>query len=97
MLLDEEIAKIWELIDTEIERFKAEKERADKKAKQKKEQPAFDVSTYRSYISKALRKKSLTDAQRVELQHRVDAMRKAKIEIKAETIEKLKAIGIKVK
>lgn len=91
--LDDEIDNIWALIDAEIERFKNEKERADKKAN---ERPDFDVSTYRSYISKALRKKSLTDAQRVELQHRVDAMLEAKVEIKPETLEKLKAIGIRI-
>ena len=91
--LDEEIEGIWKLIDAEIERFRDEQKRADKKANEK---PDFDVSTYRSYISKALRKKSLTDAQRVELQHRVDAILEAKVEMKPETLEKLKAIGIKI-
>ena len=91
--LDDEIDGIWKLIDAEIERFKLDDERADKKANEK---PDFDVSTYRSYISKALRKKSLTDAQRVELQHRVDAILEAKVEMKPETLEKLKAIGIKI-
>ena len=91
--LDDEIDGVWKLIDAEIERFKLDDERADKKANEK---PDFDVSTYRSYISKALRKKSLTDAQRVELQHRVDAILEAKVEMKPETLEKLKAIGIKI-
>lgn len=94
--LDGEIDDLWKLIDTEIERFKAENERADKKADNEPEKPSFDVSTYRAYISKAIRKKSLTDAQRVELQHRVDAMLKAHVELKPETIKKLKAIGIKI-
>ena len=94
--LDGEIDDLWKLIDTEIERFKAENERADKKADNEPQKPSFDVSTYRAYISKAIRKKSLTDAQRVELQHRVDAMLKAHVELKPETIKKLKAISIKI-
>lgn len=91
--LDDEIDNIWKLIDAEIERFKADNERADKKAEG---EPDFEESTYRSYISKAPRKKKLTDAQRVELQHRVDALIAAKMEIKPETKEKLKAIGIRI-
>ena len=89
--LDEEIDGLWALIDAEIERFENEKEGEEKKSDEK---PGFDVSTYRSYISKALRKKSLTDAQRVELQHRVEALLKAGAEFKPETLEKLKAIGV---
>ena len=58
--------------------------------------PSFDLSTYRAYISKALRKKKLSPEQLVELQHRVDAMIAAKVEMKQETIEKLKAKGITV-
>lgn len=91
--LDEEIDGFWALIDAEIERFENEKEGDEKKSDEK---PGFDVSTYRSYISKALRKKSLTDAQRVELQHRVDALLKTGVEIKPETLEKLKAVGVKI-
>ena len=94
--LSDEINDLWKLIDTEIERFKADNERADKKADNEPQKPSFDVSTYRAYMSKAIRKKSLTDAQRVELQHRVDAMLEAEIEIKPETLDKLKAIGIKI-
>ena len=56
----------------------------------------FDISTYRSYISKALRKKQLTPAQLVELQRRVDALLDAHIEIKPETLAKLKAKGVTV-
>lgn len=93
--LDAENDNYWKQIDAEIERFNAEKERADKKAN-KDGQSAFDISTYRSYISKALRKKKLTPEQLVELQHRVDAMLKAKVEMKPETLEKLKTIGINV-
>lgn len=91
--LDAENDKYWQQIDAEIERFNEEKERADKKAN---ETPDFDISTYRAYISRALRKKQLTPAQFAELQHRVDAMLAAKVELKPETLKKLKAIGITV-
>lgn len=94
--LDGEIDKIWKQIDAEIERVKAEQERADKKADNTTEKPAFDVANYRDYINKALRKKSLSEKQLTELQRRVDALLMAKVEIKKETIKKLKAIGIKV-
>lgn len=56
----------------------------------------FDISTYRSYISKAIRKKQLTPAQLMELQRRVDALLNAHIEIKPETLAKLKAKGVTV-
>lgn len=88
--LDGEVEAYWDQIDTEIERFFAEGE------SHKEDNPAFKVSTYRAYISKAVRKKELTPAQLAELQHRVDAMLAAKEELEAETIEKLKAKGIKV-
>ena len=95
--LDGEIDDYWKQIDAEIERFEAEQEKADKKDDKKAEEtPAFNVSTYRSYITKALRKKELSPEQFTELQHRVDAMLKANLEIAEETIEKLKAIGITV-
>lgn len=93
--LDAKIDSYWEQIDAEIERLATEQEREDKK-EDKEEQPDFNVSTYRSYISKAVRKKELSAAQLAELQHRVDAMLAAKLEFDMETIEKLKALGIKV-
>ena len=91
--LDGEIDDLWKLIDTEIERFKTESSQSPEVSQSRSQ---FDVSIYRAYISKAIRKKSLTDAQRVELQHRVDAMLEADIKIKLETLDKLKAIGIKI-
>lgn len=94
--LDGEIDKIWKQIDAEIERVKAEQERADKKADNTAEKPAFDVANYRDYINKALRKKSLSEKQLKELQRRVSALLEAKVEIKKETIKKLKAIGIEI-
>ena len=93
--LDAENDSYWKQIDAEIERFNAEKERADKKA-DKEGQAGFNESTYRAYISKALRKKSLTPAQLVELQRRVTQMMEANVEIKPETLDKLKAIGVSV-
>lgn len=83
----------WKQIDAEIERFKADNERADKRAD---ETPDFNVSTYRAYICKALRKKQLSPAQLAEIQHRVDAMLAAHVELDPETLDKLKAIGITV-
>lgn len=92
--LDAENDAYWQQIDEEIERFESTKERNPESTK--KEAPSFDLSTYRSYISKALRKKKLSPEQLVELQHRVDALLNAKVEMKKETIDKLKAIGITV-
>lgn len=92
--LDAENDAYWQQIDEEIKRFESTKERNPESTK--KEAPSFNLSTYRSYISKALRKKKLTPEQLAELQHRVDAMLEAKVEMKPETSEKLKAIGISV-
>ena len=93
--LDAENDKYWAQIDAEIERFNAEKERADEKA-DKEDQAGFNVSTYRAYICKAIRKKELSPVQFAELQHRVNAMLAAGVEMDPETIEKLKAKGITV-
>ena len=93
--LDAENDSYWKQIDAEIERFNAEKEKADEKA-DKDGQAGFNESTYRAYISKAIRKKQLSPEQFAELQHRVDAMLAAGEEMEPETIEKLKAIGVSV-
>lgn len=93
--LIEVVNDYWKQIDEEIARFNSQvPEPVEGPAK---ETPAFNVSTYRAYISKALRKKSLTPAQLTELQHRVDAMIQAGVEIEGETLEKLKAIGVSTK
>lgn len=89
--LDEEVKKLWSLIDREIERFEKE-EKEVKTAKQ----ADFNISTYRAYISKQLAKKDLKPDQKVELQHRVTAMLDCGLVIAPEQLEKLKAIGIRV-
>lgn len=89
--LDEINDSFWNQIDAEIERFNDER-----KEEKKVEPSAFNVSTYRTYVSKALRKKQLSPEQFAELQHRVDALLSANEELKPETIDKLKSIGIKV-
>ena len=57
----------------------------------------FNVSTYRAYIAKAIKRGHCSDQQLAELQSRVDALIAARVEIKAETLEKLRALGIAVK
>lgn len=93
--LDAENDSYWKQIDAEIERFNEEQERADKRA-DKEDSTDFNVSTYRAYICKAIRKKELTPEQFAEVQHRVDALLAANEEMEPETIEKLKSIGITV-
>lgn len=92
--LDAENDAYWQQIDEEIARFKSEQSRSPEVSQSRS--PGFDVSTYRAYISKALRKKKLSPEQLVELQHRVDAMIAARMELKPETIEKLKAVGVSI-
>lgn len=89
--LDELNDNYWQQIDAEIERFNDER-----KEEKKVEPSAFNVSTYRTYVSKALRKNQLSPEQFAELQHRVDALLSTNEELKPETVEKLKSIGIKV-
>lgn len=95
MRLDKEVEDKWKLIDAEIQRFVTENERPEKGRKEGQKDSSFNISTYRAYISKATRKKQLTDAQFVELQHRVDALIASGEELEPETVGKLKAIGIK--
>ena len=96
MRLDKEVGDMWKLIDAEIQRFVTENERPEKGRKEGQKDSSFNISTYRAYISKATRKKQLTDAQFVELQHRVDALIASGEELEPETVGKLKAIGITV-
>lgn len=95
MRLDKEVGDMWELIDAEIQRFETENERPGKGRKEGQKDSSFNISTYRAYISKATRKKQLTEAQFVELQHRVDSLIASGEELEPETVGKLKAIGIK--
>lgn len=90
--LDAENDGYWKQIDAEIERIKAGDERADKKADKK----AFDESSCRAFIGKAIRKKQLKPAQFAELQQHVDALLQANGKLEDDIIEKLIAIGIKV-
>lgn len=97
--LDGEIDKLWELIDTEIERFNAEKQKADNGAEQEpdsKPAPTFKESTYRAYISRKLAKPSLTDSDIVEVQHRVDEMLACGMKFSDELIAKMQAAGIRI-
>ena len=97
--LDDEIDKLWGLIDTEIERFNAEKQRADNGAEQEpdsKPVPTFKESTYRAYISRKLAKPSLTDSDIVEVQHRVDEMLVCGMKFSDELIAKMQAAGIRI-
>ena len=57
----------------------------------------FNVSTYRAYIAKAIKRGHCSDQQLAELQSRVDALIAARVEIKTETLEKLCALGISIK
>lgn len=88
--LDAEMKQCWQLIDAEIERFKTESAKAEKP-----KTPDFNVQNYRSYISKAVKAGNLTDKKFVEVQHRVSALIDCGIPMEPETIEKLKAMGIK--
>ena len=93
--LDADIDNLWKLIDAEIERFNTENQRADKVADDKP-LPVFNVSTYRTYISKKLKKASLTDDDIVEVQHRVDEMLACGLKFSDELIAKMQAAGIRI-
>lgn len=78
----------WALIDSEILRLSQEKkEEADETLK---------IATIRTYITKSLKRENLTDKQRLELQHRVDALIAANETIKPETIARLQEKGITI-
>lgn len=93
--LDADIDNLWKLIDAEIERFNTENQKADKGADDKP-LPAFNVSTYRAYISNKMRKASLTDDDIVEIQHRVDEMLACGLKFSDELIAKMQAAGIRI-
>lgn len=93
--LDADIDNLWKLIDAEIERFNTENQKADKGADDKP-LPAFNVSTYRAYISNKMKKASLTDDDIVEIQHRVDEMLACGLKFSDELIAKMQAAGIRI-
>lgn len=93
--LDADIDNLWKLIDAEIERFNTENQKADKVADDKP-LPAFNVSTYRAYISNKMKKASLTDDDIVEIQHRVDEMLACGLKFSDKLIAKMQAAGIRI-
>ena len=81
------LQKRWQLFDDEMDNLVAAKDgNADK----------FNAFNARAYISKMLKKETLTDANRVEIQKRVYQLMNAGIAIKEETLEKLKEKGFSV-
>lgn len=95
--LSREHRECWQLIDRLCEEFHAQQNQQSAEAVKPAEPPQpFNVSTCRAYVSKALKKDTLSDAQFLELQRRVDAIVAAKAEIKADTVARLKALGIRV-
>lgn len=83
----ESLKKRWQLFDEEIANMKNGNEEGEK---------TFNAFNARSYISKMLKKETLTDAQRLEVQKRVDLLLKNGVAITEETIEKLKDRGFSV-
>lgn len=83
----ESLKKRWQLFDEEIANMKHGNEEGEK---------TFNAFNARSYISKMLKKETLTDAQRFEVQKRVDLLLKNGVAITEETIEKLKDRGFSV-
>lgn len=83
----ESLKKRWQLFDEEIANMKHGNEEGEK---------TFNAFNARSYISKMLKKETLTDAQRLEVQKRVDLLLKNGVAITEETIEKLKDRGFSV-
>lgn len=83
----ESLDKRWKLFDEEMENLIAAKDGNDDK---------FNAFNARAYISKMLKKETLTDANRVEVQKRVYQLMNSGFAIKEETIEKLKDRGFSV-
>lgn len=79
----------WKLIDQKCKEF------YDKPAEETRHEVNFNISTYRTYICEKASAKKLSDKQFLELQRRVDAMKEANIALSEETLEKLRAKGIK--
>lgn len=89
--LSREHRECWKMIDQKIKEYFAEKE----KEQEQNDQPNFNISTYRTYICEKANLEKLSDKQFLELQRRVDAMKEANIALSDETLEKLRAKGIK--
>lgn len=90
--LSREHRACWKLIDKKCREFYEQKEKADKA---ESPLPNFNISTYRTYICEKANLEKLTDKQFLEVQHRVDAMAQAGIALSEETLNKLRAKGIR--
>ena len=82
----------WKLIDEKCREFYTQKEKAHET---QPANPTFNISTYRTYICEKANLEKLTDKQFLEVQHRVDAMAQAGIALSEETLNKLRAKGIR--
>lgn len=92
--LAKSIKERWSLIDKEIAKLQAEKEHSENALEPQEQQKQINFNSYRSYISKALNKKKLSDSQVVEVKKRVAVLLANNVPIFSETMEKLKAKGL---
>jgi len=88
LALRESIEKRWQLFDFEMKSLEENTPPATAKTEE------FNVQSYRSYISKALKKDKWTDAVQLEVQHRIDAMLASNIVLSEQTLKQLKKRGI---
>lgn len=84
--LDEEIRKNWRVIDEEIERIESQPPQTSN--------DGINISTLRSFITRQLKKESLTGEELLELKRRVEIAQANGLKFSDNTVAKLKDLHV---
>lgn len=87
MDMEKQIRERWRVIDTALDKTSPEKPATTK-------EPAFNVNSYRAYISKMLKRKELTSQQADGVRQRAAALIDSGVPIKTGTMTLLKEKGL---
>lgn len=86
--LEKEIRSMWEFIDSSLDA-----ESGDAAGKEPAA-PPFNVSSYRSFITRAIARKEIPPERRAEVMRRVEEMLRYGIPISDKTVERLRSLGL---
>ena len=86
--LGKEIRSMWEFIDSSLDA-----ESGDAAGKEPAA-PPFNVSSYRSFITRAIARKEIPPERRAEVMRRVEEMLRYGIPISDKTVERLRSLGL---
>lgn len=87
--LEKEIRSMWEFIDSSLDA-----PATDAAGRKAGTAPPFNVSSYRSFITRAIARKEIPPERRAEVMRRVEEMLRYGIPISDKTVERLRSLGL---